>query len=127
MKDEAKEHEEDDKKEKEKADTINKGNSIVFQNESMLDNFKDKISEEDKKNIQGFVDEMKQAVKDKDVNKINDIEKKINDAWRPISQKMYSTQGNVKTNNSASDNTNSSSNSGNKDDNVQDADFEEVK
>lgn len=127
MKAEAKEHEEDDKKEKEKADTINKGNSIVFQNESMLDNFKDKISEEDKKKIQDLVDEMKQAVKDKDTNKINDIEKKINDAWQPISQKMYSTQNNVNTNNSASDNTNSSNNSDNKDDNVQDADFEEVK
>ena len=127
MKAEAKEHEEDDKKEKEKADTINKGNSIVFQNESMLDNFKDKISEEDKKKIQGLVDEMKQAVKDKDTSKINDVEKKINDAWQPISQKMYSTQGNVNTNNSASDNTNSSNNSDNKDDNVQDADFEEVK
>ena len=127
MKAEAKEHEEDDKKEKEKADTINKGNSIVFQNESMLDNFKDKISEEDKKKIQELVDEMKQAVKDKDTSKINDVEKKINDAWQPISQKMYSTQGNVNTNNSASDNTNSSNNSDNKDDNVQDADFEEVK
>ena len=127
MKAEAKEHEEDDKKEKEKADTINKGNSIVFQNESMLDNFKDKISEDDKKKIQDLVDEMKQAVKDKDVNKINDLEKKINDAWQPISQKMYSTQGNVNTNNSAGDNTNSANDSNNDKDNVQDADFEEVK
>ena len=76
--------------------------------------------------LQDLVDDMKQAVKDKDTNKINDIEKKINDAWQPISQKMYSTQGNINTNNSASDNTNTSNNSDNKDGNVQDADFEEV-
>lgn len=127
MKAEAKEHEEDDKKEKEKADTINKGNSIVFQNETMLDNFNDNISEDDKKKIQDLVDEMKQAVKDKDVNKINDLEKKINDTWQPISLKMYSQQGNVNTNNSAGDNTNSANDSNSNGDNVQDADFEEVK
>lgn len=121
MKAEAKENEKEDNKAREQADAINKGDSMVFQNEQLLENFKDKISDDDKKTIQNLLDEMKQAIKDKNADKINELEKKINDAWQPISQKMYAQ--NAESTNTGEEVNNDTKN----DENVKDADFEEVK
>ena len=93
IKREAKEHEEDDKKEKERADKLNNGDQIVFQNEKLLKDLDDKLSEEDKKQINEQLDAMRDAVKDKDIEKIDSIESKLNEIWNGLSSKIYG-QGN---------------------------------
>ena len=124
IKREAEEHAEDDKKEREIADTINKGDSIVFNNEKMLTDMGDKITDEDKKSIQELVEKMKDAVKNKDIESINSIETEINNRWNEISSKMYQ-QTSSTSNNSSQENKNESEKSN--DENIQDATFEEVK
>ena len=93
IKREAKEHEEDDKKEKERADKLNKGDQIVFQNEKLLKDLDDKLSEDDKKSINEQLDIMRSAVKEKDVEKIDSVESKLNEIWNGLSSKIYG-QGN---------------------------------
>lgn len=93
IKREAKEHEEDDKKEKERADKLNKGDQIVFQNEKLLKNLDDKLSEDDKKSINEQLDAMRDAVKDKDIEKIDSVDSKLNEIWNGLSAKIYG-QGN---------------------------------
>ena len=118
IKREAEEFAESDKKEREIADTINKGDAMVFSNEKMLKEMDDKISDEEKSSIQTLVDDMKKAVSDKNVDEINRIENLINAKWNEISTRLYSTQQQQAT--ETTTNTDST-------ENVKDAEFEEVK
>ena len=118
IKREAEEFAESDKKEREIADTINKGDAMVFSNEKMLKEMDDKISDEEKSSIQTLVDDMKNAFSDKYVDEINRIESLINAKWNEISTRLYSTQQQQAT--ETTTNTDST-------ENVKDAEFEEVK
>ena len=64
MRAEAEANAEADKKEREVIDTVNKGDSIVFTQEKMLDEQKDNITADEKSKIDGLVSSMKEAVKD---------------------------------------------------------------
>lgn len=97
IKREAKEHEAEDKKEREKADKINNGDSIVFQNEKLLKDLDDKLSDDDKKHINEELDKMREAVKEKDTEKIDQIEESLNKVWNDLSSKIYGQQDNDNT------------------------------
>ena len=71
MKAEAEANADSDKKEREKADAVNKGDRIIFEQEKMLEDQKNTITESEKSTIEGYVSQMKDAVKAKDVSKIN--------------------------------------------------------
>ena len=92
MKAEAEANADADKKAKETADAINKADSTVFQNEQMIDQFKDKLTDDDKSAIQTKIDALKEAIKNKEVDKFENLEKEIVDAWQPFSSKIYSQQ-----------------------------------
>jgi molecular chaperone DnaK len=92
MKAEAEANAEADKKAKEAVDAQNKADSIVFQNESMIDQFKDKLTEDDKNKIQSSIDELKEAIKNKQTDKFEELEKKISDSWQEFSAKIYGKQ-----------------------------------
>lgn len=77
---------------KETADAINKADSTVFQNEQMIDQFKDKLTDDDKPAIQTKIDALKEAIKNKEVDKFENLEKEIVDAWQSFSSKIYSQQ-----------------------------------
>ena len=115
IKREAEEFAESDKKEREIADTINKGDSVVFSNEKMMKEMDDKLSEEDKSSLKVLVEEMKTAVSNKDVENINRIEESINSKWNEISTRLYSSAQQAQATTTEST------------DNVADAEFEEVK
>jgi len=123
IKAEAEKYAEADKKAKEEADAVNKGDQIVFAQEKMLEDQKDNINADEKSKIEGLVIQMKEAVKARDINKINELENSINAAWNDISQRVYSQgQQAQQQPNSQEQQTN---NSEQKED-VQDADFEVV-
>lgn len=124
MKAEAEANAEADKKVREEADAVNKGDSIVFSQEKMLEEQKENLKEEEKSKIEGFVNEMKEAVKARNVEKINELEKSINDVWNEVSQRIYSSQSQQQTTEQKTDNTVHETASA---DDVQEADFEEVK
>ena len=122
MKAEAEKFAEADKKEREVADTVNKGDQIVFSQEKMIDEQKENLKDDEKDKLKGLIEEMKQAVKDKNVDKINELETSINSLWNDISKRVYGQQGTQQTGDSVkAETTDADSN-----DNVQDADYEEV-
>ena len=92
MKAEAEANADSDKKEREKADAVNKGDRIIFEQEKMLEDQKNTITESEKSTIEGYVSQMKDAVKAKDVSKINELEKSLNDVWQTVSQRVYGQQ-----------------------------------
>lgn len=124
MRAEAEANAEADKKEREVIDTVNKGDSIVFTQEKMLDEQKDNITADEKSKIEGLVSSMKEAVKDKNADKINELEKEINDVWNSISQRIYSSKAQDSSQQTSSSGTTTEQAA---DAEPQDAEFEEVK
>ena len=123
MRAEAEANAEADKKEREVIDTVNKGDSIVFTQEKMLDEQKDNITADEKSKIEGLVSSMKEAVKDKNADKINELEKEINEVWNGISQRIYSSNSQSNSQQTSSSGTTEQA----ADAEPQDAEFEEVK
>ena len=89
MKSEAKAHEEEDKRRKEEADKLNNADSLIFQVEKAMGEAGDKISEDSRKMVQGFLDELKKAVNEKRYGDLDDLTKKVTDAWYPIATNLY--------------------------------------
>lgn len=86
---EAEEHADEDKKKREAVEARNQLENAIYQAEKMPDEFKDKISDDDKKVIEEAVEEAK---KHKDSDNKEDLEsalKALNDAIMPIGAKMY--------------------------------------
>lgn len=119
IKREAEEYAETDKKEREIADTVNKGDGIVFSNEKMIKDQENNLNEDEKMSLNTLLESMRTAVKDKNVEEINTLEKSINEKWNEISTRIYQNQ-------QSQPNQQTEQSQDNNDNNVKDADFEEV-
>ena len=89
---EAELHADEDKEKRETIDAKNQLENAIYQAKKMPDEFKDKISDEDKKTIEEAV---KDAEKHKDAESKDEVEaavKALNDAIMPIGAKMYQQQ-----------------------------------
>ena len=124
MKAEAEANAEADKKEREVADAINKGDQLIFAQEKLIEEQKDNITSDEKSKLEGLVSSFKDAVAAKDVNKINEIEKTINDTWNEISQRIYASQQTQQTSQATEEAA--ASEPASEQPEVQDAEFEEV-
>lgn len=89
IKKEAKDNEEADKKEREFADTLNKGDAMAFQTEKLVKDVKDKLNESEIAEIEKLIEVMKEAVNNKDAELINSTEENINKFWASVSTKIY--------------------------------------
>lgn len=118
MKAEAEANADADKKLKETADKINMADSMAFSIEKTMDEMKDKIDDADKEEIKKITSNLKKAASERNVSDIEKYQKELEEKWSPIIKKAYQSQ--QTTGNSASANEQ-------KTDNVEDADFEEVK
>lgn len=130
MKAEAEANADADKKARETADAVNKGDSIVFTQENMINEQKDNLTDDEKTKLNDLVSQMKDAISAKDVSKINEIETSLNTAWQEISQRIYSAQAQNNAANADSvktENVDSTNNASSTDEKVEDANFEEVK
>jgi len=92
MKAEAIANAESDKKEREVADAVNKGDSLIFTQEKMIEEQSSNLTSDEKSMLEGLVNSLKDAVKAKDVVKINELETSINNKWNDVSQRVYSQQ-----------------------------------
>ena len=89
MKKEAEEFAEADKKAKEEADKINGAESAAFQIEKSIEELGDKITDEEKAEITPILEELRTAAKDKDIEKIDAAQKKLQEKWFPIMTRIY--------------------------------------
>ena len=86
---EAEEHAEEDKKKREAVDVRNQLENAIYQAEKMPDEYKDKISNDDKKVITDAVEEAKKHKDATDKDELDTALKALNDAIMPIGAKMY--------------------------------------
>ncbi len=133
MKQEAEANAEADKKAKEKVDKLNEADAMIFQTENQMKEFGDKLPEDKKKPIEDALEELKEAHKTGDVEKITPALDKLNEEWKKVSEEMYKAQAEAQggqADPSGSDQADpkagADSGSDSKDD-VEDVDFEEVK
>jgi molecular chaperone DnaK len=126
MKEEAKMHAEEDKKEKERIDKLNAADSLVFQTEKQLKEFGDKIPSDKKTPIEKALEKLKEAHKKQDLDAIDSATSELNTAWQAASQDIYNAQQQSNST-STGETTQGQSKSGNDDEEVSDVDFEEVK
>ena len=89
MKQEAKSNEAEDKKKREMIEAENNADSLIFQTKKVLDEFKDKVDESTKKNIEDKIGELEEARKTSDPQKINSKIDELNKVVQEIGTKMY--------------------------------------
>ncbi len=112
-----------DKLAKETADKINGADAMIFQTESQLKEFGDKLSDDKKAPIEAALEELKKAHESKDIAQIDTAMETINEAWKVASEEMYKAQqetGGAQGPEAGAEGTAPEG------DDVQDVDFEEV-
>ena len=129
MKKEAEANAETDKKAKEEVDTLNSADAMIFQTDSQLKEFGDKIPDDKKKTIEDALDVLKKAHESKDIESIKTALEGINEAWKNASEELYKAQAEAQQASGAGNTQQAESTEKPKDDSddVQDVDFEEVK
>lgn len=128
MKADAEANAEADKKAKEKAEKLNAADAMIFQTESQLKEFGDKLSDDKKKPIEDALEELKKAYETKEVAVIDPALEKINEAWKQASEEMYKAQAEAQQGGAQQPGPDASSNGqASEGSDVEDVDFEEVK
>ena len=125
MKAEAEANAEADKKERERVDKLNQADSMIFQTETFLNENGDKIPADKKAPIEQALQQLKDAHKSGDISAIDTAINNLNTIMQTASQQMYANAG-------AQPGAGQQAQGGqqtqtNPNDEVQDADFEEVK
>jgi molecular chaperone DnaK len=129
MKAEAEQNAENDKKERERIDKMNQADSMIFQTETFLNENGDKLGA-DKANVEQAVQQLKDAHKSGDIAAIDNAINNLNQVMQAASQKMYQQGGQAGPQPGADAGQQYQGGQqaqSNPNDNIQDADFEEVK
>ncbi len=130
MKAEAEQNAENDKRERERVDKLNQADSMIFQTENQLQELGDKIPAQHKPAIEQALQQLKDAHKSGDVAAIDSAIAALNAAWQTASQQMYAQSGAAGQpggDTYQGGQQQAQQNAGQKPEDIQDADFEEVK
>ena len=132
MKAEAKANESSDKEAKEKVEKVNQADSLIFQTEKQLKEFGDKIPEDKKAPIEAALTKLKEAHKGGDVAQIDAAVTEMNTAWTAASEEIYKAQQaggepGAQDTAGAGGQQQQGNNGGGGNENVTDAEYEEVK
>jgi len=109
MKDEAKKHAEEDLKRKEKVEIRNNADSLANTAQKTVNELKDKLSEDDKNNIENNLKELREALTGDDTDKIKEKTENLSQILQKASTAIYQqaaaqqAQKNTNTNNNQQD------------------------
>ena len=118
---EAEQFAEEDKKRKEEIEIKNNADHLVYQTEKALKDLDGKISPEERATAQAAVDELKKAIESNNIDSMKEKTEKLTEEFNKLAQKIYAQAGPQ----GASEQEQGSATAN--DDNVVDADFEEIK
>lgn len=129
MKEEAQQHAEDDRKQREKVDKLNAADSLIFQTEKQIKEFGDKLPADKKTNIEDALTRLKDAHRNQDLDAIDKATADLNQIFQAASEEMYRQGQQAGPQPGADEPKPGGGNSGGgpKDQEVTDVDFEEVK
>lgn len=86
-------HEADDKKRKEDAETRNNAENFAYQTEKLVNDNKDKLADDVAKSVTDAINELKDALKGDDMEKIKADQEKLMTEAQKIGQALYAQQG----------------------------------
>ena len=132
MKAEAEQNAAADKAERERIDKLNQADSLIFTTENFMKDNGDKIPADQKQSIENALQQLKDAHKAQDISAIESATANLNNVMQAASAQMYQgAQGGAQPGADQGFNGGAQggqqAQSGQQGDNVQDADFEEVK
>lgn len=122
MRAEAEANAEADKKERERIDKLNQADSMIFQTEKQLADLGDKLPAEKKSAIEAAHTQLKEAHKSGDLAAIDTAIEALNAAWHAASEELYAAQAQQ-----GQPGAGAQQGGTQQGDNIQDAEFEEVK
>ena len=122
---EAEANKEADAKRKEEADTKNEAEQVIFATEKALKDLGEKVSEDEKKEAETLIDDLKEAISKNDIEEIKAKKEKLLECANKLAVKVYEEAAKNAQNNN--ENTTGAEESANekKDDTTIDAEFEE--
>jgi molecular chaperone DnaK len=123
MKAEAEANADSDRDARERVEKLNQADSLVFQTEKQLKEYGEKLSEQNKSNIESALANLRDAQKAEDIAKIETATEALNEAWSAASQEMYAQTAGGPGDNQGAQADQGGANS----DHVEDVEFEETK
>ena len=90
MKREAEENAESDRLEKERIDKLNMADNMIFQTEKQIKEFDEKLTSEDKAELESILSELKESHKSGNIDQIDPQLAKLSETWSRISTNLYS-------------------------------------
>lgn len=124
---EAEENAEADKIKREKIDTLNEANNLIFQTRKSLETLKDEVQSEEKNKIEEQIKDLEEALKQEDVIIIKDKMSLLEKETQSIAIKAYQKAQEKSKENSTHDNSKSENEKTSNPDEVVDAEFKEKK
>ncbi|KAB3539091.1 molecular chaperone DnaK [Alkaliphilus pronyensis] len=118
---EAEEFAEEDKKRKEKVEVKNQADSLLYQTEKTLKEAEGKINKEDEEKVKAELEKLKKAIEADNTEEMKKAIEDVNNAFHAVAQQMYQQASEAQQ---ATENGNTEEA---KDENVVDAEYEEVK
>jgi molecular chaperone DnaK len=110
---------EDDKKFEELVKTKNNADMLVHATRKTIEESGDKLSDEEKEQVEATVVSLEEAIASENTDSIESATKSLNDVLTPLTQKLYTQEGDAEQQNTEASEENS--------ENTVDAEYEEVK
>jgi molecular chaperone DnaK len=89
MRKDAEAHAEEDRKQREEVEVRNEADNGVYRSEKMLKDNADKLSGNDRSNLEKAVADVKEALKGSDAAAIKSASERLNQAWQAVSAELY--------------------------------------
>ena len=90
---EAEAYAEEDKKRREEVDLRNEADSMVYQTEKSLNEFGDKVTADEKAQVQPKIDALKEALNGSDIERIKTAKEELQTAFYAVAERVYKEQG----------------------------------
>ncbi|MDD4879490.1 MAG: molecular chaperone DnaK [Candidatus Omnitrophica bacterium] len=79
----------EDTKKKEEVEVVNQADNLVYTTEKSLKDYGDKVSQQDRANIEAGLNDLKQAIKDKNVDRIKKSMESLQQASYKLAEEIY--------------------------------------
>jgi molecular chaperone DnaK len=99
---EARDHEADDKRQRELIEARNTADSLVYQTEKTLRDLQDKVPASDRQNIESKLNQLREAMKGNDARQLSNLSNEVQNAFHALSQQLYASQGSEQPGNGSS-------------------------
>ena len=127
MKAEAEANADTDRQTRERAEKLNTADSLIFQTEKQLIEYGDKVPANHKENIEKALNDLREAHKAQDIDRIEPLTEALTQAWSAASQDIYANQQAPGADATGGPTGAPTGNGGSTGSEAQDVEFEEVK